>query len=117
MSNIFFQEMQISKPDYYLDVGGVSNSQMVARILEGLEKILKQEKGDVILVYGDTNSTFAGALAGAMLKIPVAHVEAGLRSFNMHMIEEINRVLTDRISKWLFCPTETAVKPPDESRR
>lgn len=110
MSDVFFAEMQIPKPDYHLGIGGSSHGAMTGRMLEKIEEVIVQEKPDVILVYGDTNSTLAGALVAVKLHIPVAHVEAGLRSFNMNMPEEVNRVLTDQISKWLFCPTETAVK-------
>ena len=109
MSEIFFDEMEIPKPAYQLDIHGVSHGAMTGRMLEGIEKILMTEKPDGVLVYGDTNSTLAGALAAAKLHIPVIHVEAGLRSFNMDMPEEINRILTDRISNALFCPTDTAV--------
>ncbi|CAM4415071.1 non-hydrolyzing UDP-N-acetylglucosamine 2-epimerase [Pseudoalteromonas maricaloris] len=110
MSDIFFEEMQIPKPDYSLGIGGGTHGQMTGRQLEEIEKVLLEEKPDWVLVYGDTNSTLAGALAAAKLHIPVAHVEAGLRSFNMRMPEEINRILTDQISKILFCPTDTAVQ-------
>ncbi len=110
MSDIFFEEMQIPKPKYNLDINGLSHGAMTGQMLEGVEKILLDEKPDWILVYGDTNSTLAGALAAIKLHIKVAHVEAGLRSFNMNMPEEINRILTDRISNVLFCPTETAIK-------
>ncbi|MEA4852533.1 MAG: UDP-N-acetylglucosamine 2-epimerase (non-hydrolyzing) [Paludibacter sp.] len=109
MSEIFFDEMEIPKPAYQLDIHGVSHGAMTGRMLEGIEKILMTEKPDGVLVYGDTNSTLAGALSAAKLHIPVIHVEAGLRSFNMEMPEEINRILTDRISNALFCPTDTAV--------
>ncbi len=110
MSEVFFEEMEIPTPAYQLDIHGVSHGAMTGRMLEGIEKILMTEKPDGVLVYGDTNSTLAGALAAAKLHIPVIHVEAGLRSYNMQMPEEINRILTDRISNVLFCPTETAVK-------
>lgn len=110
MSDVFFQEMQIPKPSYHLGIGGGTHGTMTGRMLEALEWLLVKEKPDLVMVYGDTNSTLAGALAAAKLHIPVAHVEAGLRSFNMNMPEEINRILTDRISNWLFCPTETAVR-------
>jgi len=110
MSQVFFTEMQIPQPDYHLGIGGTSHGAMTGRMLEKIEDVILQEKPDVLLVYGDTNSTLAGALAAVKLHIPVAHVEAGLRSFNMKMPEEVNRVLTDQISRWLFCPTETAVK-------
>jgi UDP-GlcNAc3NAcA epimerase len=110
MSDVFFREMQIPEPSYHLGIGGGSHGAMTGRMLEALEGLLLKEQPDLVLVYGDTNSTLAGALAAAKLHIPVAHVEAGLRSFNMNMPEEINRILTDRVSSWLFCPTETAVK-------
>jgi UDP-GlcNAc3NAcA epimerase len=109
MSDVFFEEMEIPKPTYQLDIHNLSHGAMTGRMLEKIEKILKIDKPDGVLVYGDTNSTLAGALAAAKLLIPVIHVEAGLRSFNMAMPEEINRVLTDRISNLLFCPTEAAV--------
>jgi len=109
MSEVFFEEMEIPKPAYQLDIHGLTHGAMTGRMLEGIEEILIQEKPDGVLVYGDTNSTLAGALAASKLHIPVIHVEAGLRSYNMEMPEEINRILTDRISNVLFCPTETAV--------
>jgi UDP-GlcNAc3NAcA epimerase len=110
MSNVFFEQMQIPQPQYNLGIGGTSHGAMTGQMLEKIETVLLTEKPDVVLVYGDTNSTLAGALAAAKLYIPVAHVEAGLRSFNMKMPEEINRILTDRISSWLFCPTHTSMK-------
>lgn len=110
MSEVFFSEMEIPRPAYNLDIHGISHGAMTGRMLEGIEKILLIEKPDAVLVYGDTNSTLAGALAASKLHIPVLHVEAGLRSFNMQMPEEINRILTDRISNVLFCPTDTAVE-------
>ncbi|MEA5598789.1 non-hydrolyzing UDP-N-acetylglucosamine 2-epimerase [Rivularia sp. UHCC 0363] len=110
MSEVFFAQMQIPHPQYNLGIGGGSHGAMTGKMLEKIEEVILQEKPDALLVYGDTNSTLAGALAAAKLHIPVAHVEAGLRSFNMKMPEEINRILTDQISHWLFCPTETAVK-------
>lgn len=109
MSDVFFEQMQIRKPDYNLGIHGLTHGAMTGRMLEEVEKVLMNESPDVMLVYGDTNSTLAGALAASKLQIPVAHVEAGLRSFNMQMPEEINRILTDRVSKFLFCPTEQAV--------
>ena len=109
MSDIFFEEMQIPKPHYNLDVNGLGHGAMTGQMLEKIEKVLIDEKPDWVLVYGDTNSTIAGALAASKLHIKVAHVEAGLRSFNMRMPEEVNRILTDRISTILFCPTQTAI--------
>jgi UDP-GlcNAc3NAcA epimerase len=110
MSDIFFREMEIPKPAYHLDVNNLSHSAMTGLMLKKIEQVLISEKPDLVLVYGDTNSTLAGALAASKLKIQLAHVEAGLRSFNMGMPEEINRIVTDRISNLLFCPTDTAVK-------
>jgi UDP-GlcNAc3NAcA epimerase len=109
MSDVFFEEMQIAKPDYFLDINGLGHGAMTGQMLEKIEAVLIEEKPDWVMVYGDTNSTLAGALAAAKLHIRIAHVEAGLRSFNMKMPEEINRILTDRISTLLFCPTDTAV--------
>ena len=109
MSEIFFHQMQIPKPNYNLAINSLSHGAMTGRMMEEIEKILLAEKPDWVLVYGDTNSTIAGSLAATKLHIKVAHVEAGLRSFNMNMPEEINRIVTDRISDILFCPTETAV--------
>ena len=109
MSEIFFTEMEIPKPNYNLEINSLGHGAMTGRMLEGIEEILLKEKPDVLLVYGDTNSTIAGALAAKKIHIKVAHVEAGLRSFNMAMPEEVNRILTDRISDFLFCPTQTAV--------
>lgn len=109
MSDIFFDELGIPKPDYNLGVGSGSHGKQTASMLAGIEDILLQEKPDGLLVYGDTNSTIAGALAASKLHIPVYHVEAGLRSYNKLMPEEQNRVLTDHISDMLLCPTQTAV--------
>lgn len=109
MSQVFFDEMEIPAPDYNLEIQGLNHGAMTGRMIEKIEEVLLKEKPDCVLVYGDTNSTLAGALAAAKLHIPVAHVEAGLRSFEMKMPEEINRILTDRISRVLFCPTETAI--------
>lgn len=110
MSDIFFEEMCIPKPHYNLHLGGGTQGAMTGRMLEKIENILIDEVPNYVLIYGDTNSTLAGALAAVKLHIPVVHVEAGLRSFNMQMPEEINRILSDRISTLLLCPTETAVK-------
>ena len=110
MSNIFFDQLGIPKPDYQLDINSGSHGAMTGRMLEAIEKICLEAKPDRLMVYGDTNSTLAGALAASKLHIPVAHIEAGLRSFNMRMPEEINRILTDQVSDILFCPTDTAVK-------
>ncbi|MBE0508552.1 MAG: UDP-N-acetylglucosamine 2-epimerase (non-hydrolyzing) [Marinospirillum sp.] len=110
MSDIFFNQLGIPKPDIQLDIHSGSHGQMTGRMLVEIEQALLEHKPDRVLVYGDTNSTLAGALAAAKLHIPVAHVEAGLRSFNMQMPEEINRILTDQISDLLFCPTDTAVQ-------
>lgn len=109
MSAVFFDELSIPHPGYNLNISGGSHGLMTGRMLEAIESVLLSEKPDFVLVYGDTNSTLAGALAAAKLHIPVAHVEAGLRSFNMRMPEEINRILSDRISTHLFCPSELAV--------
>jgi len=109
MSNIFFKEMQIPNPDYQLGVSGGTHGSMTGQMLIKIEEILQEEEPNIVLVYGDTNSTLAGALAAVKLHIPVAHVEAGLRSFNMQMPEEVNRILTDRVSAYLFCPTKQAV--------
>ena len=109
MSNIFFNELSIPKPDYQLNINGKSHGQMTGEMLAAIEDILLKENPDALMVYGDTNSTLAGALAATKLHIPVIHIEAGLRSFNMKMPEEINRILTDQVSKILFCPTVTAI--------
>jgi len=113
MSKVFFDEMEIPHPNYNLEISSLNHGAMTGRMMEKIEEVLLSEKPDWVLVYGDTNSTLAGALAASKLHIPVAHVEAGLRSFEMKMPEEINRILTDRISKLLFCPTPTAVKNLD----
>ncbi|MFZ4965006.1 non-hydrolyzing UDP-N-acetylglucosamine 2-epimerase [Pseudomonas sp. Mn2068] len=110
MSEIFFEELNIPRPDYNLGVGGGSHGENTGRMLEKLEGLMLKIRPDWVLVYGDTDSTLAGALAAAKLHIPVAHVEAGLRSFNRRMPEEINRVLTDHVSSILFVPTATALK-------
>ena len=110
MSDVFFEEMDIPKPKYNLNINSLSHGAMTGRMIESIENVLLEEKPNMLLVYGDTNSTIAGALAAKKLHIPVGHVEAGLRSFNMKMPEEINRILTDRISDILFCPTDMAMK-------
>lgn len=110
MSDVFFDELKIPKPHYNLSINSLGHGAMTGRMLESIEEVLLKEKPDWVMVYGDTNSTIAGALAAKKLHIRVAHVEAGLRSFNIRMPEEINRILTDRISDVLFCPTEEAIK-------
>lgn len=109
MSKVFFDELDIPRPFYNLEISGGNHGAMTGRMIESIENVLLKEKPDWVLIYGDTNSTLAGALAAVKLHIPVAHVEAGLRSFNMRMPEEVNRILADRVSKLLFCPTDTAV--------
>jgi len=109
MSEVFFEEMQIPRPQYNLQINSMSHGAMTGRMLEKLEQVLLKEQPDSVMVFGDTNSTLAGALAAKKLHLKVIHVEAGLRSFNMRMPEEINRILTDRISDILCCPTEQAV--------
>ncbi len=109
MSKVFFDELDIPRPKYNLEISGGQHGAMTGRMLEAIEEVLLQEQPDWLLIYGDTNSTLAGALAAAKLHIQVAHVEAGLRSFNMRMPEEVNRILADQVSSLLFCPTQTAV--------
>jgi len=110
MSDIFFTEMAIPLPHYNLDINGLTHGAMTGQMIEKIESILIKEQPQLVLVYGDTNSTLAGAIAAKKLHIKIAHIEAGLRSFNNDMPEEINRILTDRISDILFCPTEVAVR-------
>lgn len=110
LSKIFFSQLSIPEPDYNLGIGSAEHGEQTGRMLKGIEEVLLFEKPDLLIVYGDTNSTLAGALTGVKQNIPVAHVEAGLRSFKKSMPEEINRVLTDHVSSLLFCPTKTAVQ-------
>ena len=110
MSNVFFEEMKIPKPSYFLGIGDKTHGAMTGNMIEKIEEILIKEKPDWVMVYGDTNSTLAGAIAASKLHIKIAHVEAGIRSFNMRMPEEINRILTDRVSSILLCPTDAAIK-------
>ena len=110
MSEVFFEELSIPASDYNLNIASLGHGAMTGRMLESVESVLQDEKPDMVLVYGDTNSTLAGALAAAKLHIPVAHVEAGLRSYNKRMPEEVNRILTDHVSEMLFCPTTNAVE-------
>lgn len=109
MSGQFFAELGIPEPAFHLGIGGGSHGANTGRMLEGIERVLLEERPDAVLVYGDTDSTLAGALAASKLKIPVLHVEAGLRSFNRHQPEEQNRVLTDHLAELCFAPTDTAV--------
>ena len=109
MSDVFFQELEIPAPAFHLGIGSGPHGAQTGRMLEAIEAVIGDEKPDAVLVYGDTNSTLAAAVAASKLHVPVAHVEAGLRSFNRRMPEEINRVLADHVSTWLFCPTRVAV--------
>ena len=110
MSQVFFDELEIPAPSFHLGIGSGLHGAQTGKMLEAIEAVIERERPDVLMVYGDTNSTLAGALAAVKLHVPVAHVEAGLRSFNRRMPEEINRVLCDHVSTWLFCPTRTAVR-------
>lgn len=109
MSEVFFNEMEIPKPKYNLAINGLGHGAMTGQMLEKIEQVLIKEKPDAVVIYGDTNSTIAGALAAKKLHIKVIHIEAGLRSFNIDMPEEVNRILTDRIANLLLCPTDTAI--------
>jgi len=109
MSQVFFQDLGLASPQYHLGVGSGLHGEQTGAMLQGIEGVLLKEHPDFVIVYGDTNSTLAGALAATKLHVPVGHVEAGLRSFNRSMPEEINRVLTDHVSTWLFAPSDVAV--------
>ena len=110
LSEVFFKDLGIPEPDYHLEIGSGSHGVQTGRMLAAIEEVIAKEEPGIVLVYGDTNSTLAGALAAAKMHVPVAHVEAGLRSFDRRMPEEVNRVLTDHVSDLLFCPTATAVQ-------
>jgi UDP-GlcNAc3NAcA epimerase len=110
MSDVFFEDMKIPKPHYNLNINGLGHGAMTGQMIEKIEEVCIKEKPDWVMVYGDTNSTLAGAIVASKLHIKLAHIEAGLRSFNMKMPEEVNRILTDRVSQILFCPTDTALQ-------
>lgn len=110
MSDVFFKEMQIPRPNYLLGIGGKNHGAMIGQMIEKIEEIAIKENPDWVIVFGDTNSTLAGSIVASKLNFKLAHIEAGLRSFNMNMPEEVNRILTDRVSNILFCPTDIAVK-------
>jgi UDP-GlcNAc3NAcA epimerase len=110
MSDVFFGELNLPRPQHQLGINSGGHGEMTGRMLAGIERVIGIEEPDRVLVYGDTNSTLAGALAAVKLHVPVAHIEAGLRSFNMRMPEEINRILTDQVSDTLFCPTDIAIQ-------
>ncbi len=110
LSDVFFEELEIPKPDYNLGVGSARHGKQTASMISGIEEVILKEQPDAVIIYGDTNSTLAAGIAASKLKVPVAHVEAGLRSFRKEMPEEINRVLSDHVSTLLFAPTDTALK-------
>lgn len=110
MSDVFFEELGIPKPDYKLEINRLGHGAMTGRMLEALESVILQDRPDWMLIYGDTNSTLAGALCASKLSIPIAHVESGLRSYNRAMPEEINRIVADHLSELLFCPTSSSVR-------
>ena len=110
MSQVFFEELNIPKPDFNLGVGSGSHGEQTAKMIAGIENILSSEQSNGIILYGDTNSTLAGAIAASKIHVPIFHIEAGLRSFNMAMPEEINRIVCDQLSSILFSPTETGVE-------
>lgn len=110
MSAVFFNGLNIPEPDINLNICGLSHGAMTGRMIERLEEVLKEQRPDKVLLFGDTNSTLAGAIAASKLKIPIAHIEAGMRSFDMHMPEEINRIVTDRLSSHLYCSSDAAIE-------
>lgn len=113
MSEVFFREMGIPVPQYNLNVGSGSHGEQTAKMIQGIEKVLTNNHFDAIILFGDTNSTLAGAIAAAKIHVPIVHIEAGLRSYNMAMPEEQNRILCDQLSTLLFCPTATAIRNLD----